>query len=120
MYATRLPSDVRTSRLAIVSLITVLLATPCLLIPLLDSLNPYVPRPSGKHGIYGSWQGPTIRWLTLLGTTLSFVALVRIYASRGRRIGAGIAWAALLISGLWWILLLLLHRASQSFDFGPR
>ena len=46
---------------------------------------------AGKGGIYGSWQGPLICGITLLGTVLSVAALLGIDTSRGRRIGVSIA-----------------------------
>ena len=100
-YAARLPPDVRTSRLAIASLIVAILGSPCLLGPFSNWINWYVPQGFNQVGRYGFVHFWFIRGAMILATVLPVAAIIRIALSRRTR-GMSIAVIALLISLLWW------------------
>src|SRR5688572_14747615 len=100
-YARRLPSDTRTSKLAVLALIVALLSSPCLLVPLSNWINWYVPQDFNQVGRYGYLHF----WIRIgamaLATLLSIAAVIHTRASRGRLIGKTVARAALIVSLLW-------------------
>ncbi|HEV2294141.1 MAG TPA: hypothetical protein VGR35_09805 [Tepidisphaeraceae bacterium] len=101
-YAARLPPDVRTSRLAIASLVVAILGSPCLLGPFSDWINWYVPQQFDQVGRYGFVHFWFIRGAMILATALPVAAIIRIALSRRTRTGMTIAITALVISLLWW------------------
>jgi hypothetical protein len=103
-YAARLPRDTRTSKLAIVSLVTAVLGSPCLLGPLSDWINWYVPQSFRQTGIHGYVHRWFVFGAMILSTALSLTAVIRICRSRGALLGDRAAWAALILSLLWWSL----------------
>lgn len=101
-YAARLPPDVRTSRLAIASLVVAIFGSPCFLAPFSSWINWYVPQEFNQVGRYGFVHSWFIRGSMILATALSTAAIIRIGLSRRTRTGMSIAIIALLISLLWW------------------
>src|SRR4051812_2704467 len=101
-YAGRLPTNVRTSRFAIASLIFAVLGSPCLLVSFSNWINWYVPQQFNQLGQYGFVHFWCIRGAMVLATALPVAAIIRISLSRRTRTGMNIAVVALLISLLWW------------------
>jgi hypothetical protein len=106
-YAGRPAPGVRTSRLAAASLVVAVLCAPCLLAPLLHWLTWEAPQPVKE--IFWRWPLATLfmRGSMILATALPVAAIVRIKRSKGARGGMSLAVAGLLVSILWWGLLLL-------------
>jgi hypothetical protein len=101
-YAARLPAGVRTSRLAITSLVVAILGSPCLLGPFSNWIDWYVPQQFNQVGRYGFVPFWFIRGAMILATALPAAAIIRVALSRRTRSGIWIAVTALLISLLWW------------------
>ena len=108
-YAARLPPDIRTSRLAIASMVVAILGSPCLLGPFSNWINWYVPGQFNQVGRYGFVHSWFIRGAMILATALPVAAIIRIALSRRARTGMGIAVTALLISLLWWGMAYVAH-----------
>ena len=117
-YAARLPPSVRTSRLAIASLVVAILGSPCLLGPFSNWINWYVPQEFNQVGRYGFVHVWFIRGSMILATALPFAAIIRIALSRGARTGMSIAVTALLISLLWWGLAYAMYLMWRGFSPG--
>ena len=105
-YARQLPNAPRISKLAILALILSLLSSPCLLVSLSQWINWYIPL-----NLYGSLEFNVRTGALVLATLFSLAAALRIAASHGELLGKPVAWAALLISLLWWALLALTYIA---------
>lgn len=106
-YARALPPDARISKLAIVALIVSVLGSPCLLGPLSNWINWHVPQQYRQTGHYGYLHFYAEIGALLLASTLSLMAIGRIRESQGRLLGKPVAWAAVIISSLWWALIAL-------------
>lgn len=117
-YARHRPQDTRTSKLAVIALLVALLSSPCLLVPLSNWINWYVPQDFNQVGRYGFLHFWVRTAAMALGTLLSTAAVIRIRASRGRLLGKTVARAALVISLLWWALLALLFIAVMLMGAG--
>lgn len=104
-YATRLPPNTRTSKLAIVALAVSILACPQLFVFLNKRFDQFA-RHDGLH----------VRLAAMsVATALAVIAIVRVRLSRGALLGAGMAWAGLAISLLWWSLMALVFLLLMSW-----
>ncbi len=117
-YAARLPADVRTSRLAIASLVVAILGSPCLLGPFSDWINWYGPQQFNQVGRYGFVHFWVIRGAMILATALPVAAIIRIVLSHRTRTGMSIAVIALLVSLLWWGLAYAAYLMWRGFSPG--
>src|SRR5687768_1368455 len=90
-YARLLPPTPRTSRLAMASPIVAVLGSPCLLVPILNYINWYVPQDFNQVGRHGHWQFWTHRGALIAATALAVTALARVYVSAGTRRGLALA-----------------------------
>ena len=105
-YASPAPPALRTSRLAIASVVCAVLGSPCVAGSFLNWLNQHAPTVLGHLGGYHAWRTWTKNWLLIIVTLLPLAAVLRITLSRGRLKGVGIACVGFLISLLWWGLIL--------------
>lgn len=112
----RLPPDVRTSRLAILSLIVAILGCPCLLGAISNWINWYVPAPFNQVGRYGFIHFDFVRGTMILAAVLPVVSAIRILLSNGTRTGLGIALSAVVIAGVWWGLTAMMDLAWRGFS----
>lgn len=111
-----LPSlDIRDSRLAIASLFVAILGSPCLIAPLSDLINWYVPQQFNQVGRYGFIHAWIIRGAMIFATVLPVIAFIRIRLSRGTRTGTSMVVAAFSIALLWWVLTYLLWLAFRDW-----
>jgi hypothetical protein len=97
----------RVSRLAIAALPAAILCCPCLVGALVQPIITNPPRALVDTGVYPwvlRWGGVT---MMLALTAVPLAAVVRVWISQGRRSGMGLAVAALSLTLLWWLLLLL-------------
>jgi hypothetical protein len=106
-YATAGESRPRISRLAIVSLPAGIVCCPCLLSALVQAVMRNLPRALVDAGVFTWLLHYGALTLMLASTAVPIAAIVRIWASGGRRRGMELAATGLSLAVLWWLLLLL-------------
>jgi hypothetical protein len=107
-YARGLPPSSRISRLALAAPIVAILGSPCLVVPLMGWINMHIPQQFRQPGQGGWWQFWVHREAMIFATVLPVAAIIRICLSRRTRTGIFPSITALVISCLWWGLLMAL------------
>jgi hypothetical protein len=109
-----LPRSSRISKLAMSALFLSLATSPWATFPLSRRCEPFLRR-------YTWIQIPNLFWRDALFLSLgwAFVAIIRVYASRGKVIGLSVAWLGVLISLFWFVAIYLLLAGYLGLDWCP-
>jgi hypothetical protein len=116
-YTTSTAATGRVSKFSIMALVLSVVSSPCLLSPFSSWINWYLPdhyrEPGARYSHFCIRTG-----FMIVATSVSVFAYARARSSRGV-IGTGLARAALVISVLWWVLLVLIFIAVFLFSPHP-